>query len=765
MSAPTPSPPLRELSPQPGVMRLPFASLRRFSVFLAMLGVFAASGGAAAASEGGGPTFVITPDQGELVSEMIAADVGSLGGCRLEQAGIDRSVIRGTWLCDGEPVRLTIEHPSVAIDPLRVTGELAIVAGDPPPPPALVDALATRLGQYAGRWHWTTVEPGIGGEASDSSLRHHPSPWPLLWIPLLPLALWALGRALRRLDVRDRWGLAAVSVAALVPRALYEHLPLNWRADYAGPTDAVSVARVRMVRGYGELFAWLDRLVPIRSATIFAVDVVASTVFVVLVTATLLRFARREGGISPVVAWLFGALAATDFGLVCLGASSALQNVAAMAFAVGLAWFGEAVLHREGGGRARLAAAFLAMSAYACLLVGLTRPELGIYAALFPAILAFRREVWRRRETLVFLAVAAVAAGAAVAFWASEGLGATVVSPSLRTVRTVLDNALRVNPLGYHPLVVGALGLAALAGAVFRARRWLPLFVGYFVVVLPRAASDFYGDRIAAHLVHLRYDILVLPLVLLWMAVGGAMVWEILRERRLLGARRGVWASLLIVAVLVGPRLLSASTPGVWRQSDQQQAEVETQGAGLTGRLFPRTLLSVRAEYAFLRDNLAKIPPGGSILEVWTYGVVKDDARGESSVVPPDLDLGLAPAFPLLLFDRRDIRWVALLPTRPLPEPTESAGEYYYRGPFCDVDPDRHLGGESAEGFREKYGIDRGEVDAFLRRARDDCQREASRVTSWVAEWEGHVLTIGHARLGGDRLRLGLGRLGAEGGR
>lgn len=701
--------------------------------------------------EPGGPGgYVITPGQSDLVAEMVGADPKDLGGCRLLQAGIDKSVVRATYQCGGGPAQVVLAHPSAADAPLGVVGELALVAGDPPPPPELVAALTARLRLYEGRWRWTAAAPKRTGELL-SAPRRPPSPWPLLWVPLLPLAVLSLWRAFRRLGRADRLGLAALSAVALAARALYEHLPLNWREDFAGPADAVSAAPVRMGWGYGDLFAFLDQVVPVRSSAVFALDVLASTTFTVLVTAALLRASRRVDGIPRVVPWLFGVLVATDYALVCLGASSAVQNMAALAFAVGLAWFAEAMEQED----RRAVAWRLALSGYACALVGLTRPDLGPAVLLVPAYMGLRPREWLRPRTLAFLGVGLTAAIAAVALWASEGLSARVVPVTTQTVGDVLHHAASASPLGYHPTVIAALSLAALAYSLFVNRRWLPLFVGWFAMLLPRAASDFHGVAIGTRLVTLRYDILVLPVLLLWVALGVAALRYLARP---LGARSGLWATALVVAALFVPRALPSMAPRVWTDRSQAEAEVQAEGLGLLGRLFPPTRLSLRAEYAFLRDNLSRLPQGASLLVVWASGVILEDETGRKTLVPPDLDLGLAPGYPLLLFDRRDIRWIVHVPTLE-PDPLEAEATYYYRGPFCDVDPGRHIGGESPEAFQRRFGITQDRFDAFLARARDDCRREVDRVTRWVAEWEGPGLTIGYARLETDRVRLGLGLL------
>jgi hypothetical protein len=99
--------------------------------------------------------YVILPGQEQVVGGMLGMDGSKPGGCALEGAQIQRDHVRASYRCPDGAAVIELRHPSERVPVLARTERFVIAAGEPPPGPALVAALAAaiRKGEAAFEWH------------------------------------------------------------------------------------------------------------------------------------------------------------------------------------------------------------------------------------------------------------------------------------------------------------------------------------------------------------------------------------------------------------------------------------------------------------------------------------------------------------------------------------------------------------------------------------------------------------------------------------
>ncbi|GMV41346.1 MAG: hypothetical protein AMXMBFR64_30620 [Myxococcales bacterium] len=112
------------------------------------------------------PSRVIPAEQGERVGLMLGVGAGEIGGCVLDTASIDKTLVRAKYTCGADTVELTLVHPDAAEAPLGKTEKLAITGVAPAP---LVEGLLSRIREQEAEFAWAEVVPGRGGKTAGFS--------------------------------------------------------------------------------------------------------------------------------------------------------------------------------------------------------------------------------------------------------------------------------------------------------------------------------------------------------------------------------------------------------------------------------------------------------------------------------------------------------------------------------------------------------------------------------------------------------------------
>jgi hypothetical protein len=180
---------------------------------LVVTALLAAAGTARA--DGGQP--VIGPAQEPLLADMLGKGASLPGDCAWAGAAIEQTRVVSSYTCAGARVEIELHHPTDAPEGALRTLRFAIqIQPAAPPPPGLVDALASRIRARESSFVWSLSRDHLAaGEA--------PAPAPAQRDPVLPgavaaLALAAVIATLMRLIYR-RLQRVASSPEALAPRA------------------------------------------------------------------------------------------------------------------------------------------------------------------------------------------------------------------------------------------------------------------------------------------------------------------------------------------------------------------------------------------------------------------------------------------------------------------------------------------------------------------------------------------------------------------
>ena len=97
---------------------------------------------------------MIRPGSEQLLSEILGAGVSLAGDCRFDGGGVERTSIVARYRCAGEAEHvLTLFHPATPGETSLLTERFRIVAS-PGFPPALLDAVAERVGARESEFSW-----------------------------------------------------------------------------------------------------------------------------------------------------------------------------------------------------------------------------------------------------------------------------------------------------------------------------------------------------------------------------------------------------------------------------------------------------------------------------------------------------------------------------------------------------------------------------------------------------------------------------------
>jgi tetratricopeptide (TPR) repeat protein len=106
------------------------------------------------------PVAVIPAEREDLLREMLVG--GQPAGCRLESVDVDRAIVRAHYTCGTAPASLELHHPAAHPDDPRAgaigTSHFVVRAGTPPPPPALLQAVAAQVRAREDGWTWAFSE-------------------------------------------------------------------------------------------------------------------------------------------------------------------------------------------------------------------------------------------------------------------------------------------------------------------------------------------------------------------------------------------------------------------------------------------------------------------------------------------------------------------------------------------------------------------------------------------------------------------------------
>lgn len=141
---------------------------RALSLWLAIAALFYS--GDLHADATSGEFYAIPTGQEELVLEMLGRDVDLPDGCTVQGASIEVSTIIANYACTNGPARILLEHPDVGKQELGRTTAFSLVAGEPAPSRALVDAVGANVRTHEGRFQWKLVtKPGRSGSTAHDS--------------------------------------------------------------------------------------------------------------------------------------------------------------------------------------------------------------------------------------------------------------------------------------------------------------------------------------------------------------------------------------------------------------------------------------------------------------------------------------------------------------------------------------------------------------------------------------------------------------------
>lgn len=99
---------------------------------------------------------VIPPGQEDLLAAMLGRGAELPAGCGFTAGQIERSIVRGVYVCPEGEVTIELRHPSAAPRDASRTEKIAIVTVRGTPPTALLAALQERVGQREGAFEWLT---------------------------------------------------------------------------------------------------------------------------------------------------------------------------------------------------------------------------------------------------------------------------------------------------------------------------------------------------------------------------------------------------------------------------------------------------------------------------------------------------------------------------------------------------------------------------------------------------------------------------------
>lgn len=153
---------------------------------------------------------VIERDQEELLADMLGRGATLPGSCAWAGATVEQTRVLSWYTCAGVRVDLELRHPSDPAEAAARTEQFALRSrGDRPPPPGLVDALATRIRAREAAFRW--AKPGTPGAAALPSRDER---------PLRALAVAAAALLLLALPMRWIYRRLAVRGSALPPSPL-----------------------------------------------------------------------------------------------------------------------------------------------------------------------------------------------------------------------------------------------------------------------------------------------------------------------------------------------------------------------------------------------------------------------------------------------------------------------------------------------------------------------------------------------------------------
>ena len=143
-------------------------------------------GSSGGGSGGGTDEYVIPPGQESVIGAMLNAT--QQGGCKLDEAAIQKTFIHATYLCpDGKTNTIELHHPKVAVKPIGKTARFAITATDPPPA-AFIQALTEAISARESSFEWqfaAAMKPTVDNAANDAATQAETRRSPLRWILVL----------------------------------------------------------------------------------------------------------------------------------------------------------------------------------------------------------------------------------------------------------------------------------------------------------------------------------------------------------------------------------------------------------------------------------------------------------------------------------------------------------------------------------------------------------------------------------------------------
>lgn len=536
----------------------------------------------------------------------------------------------------------------------------------------------------------------------------------LLWLALLPPIVVAILLTVRR-------GPAAMAelgipiVASGILRALAEHGPANWYVDLTAGLGAVQAPYTRFEGGWSTWTSLASSVVSISPAHVFALSVVTSSLAIGLLVSALGRAIGRDSVWPKGSQYLWGVLLTLDAALIWLGASDAPHNIALLAFSVVFWWTVEA------SGRESSKVVVLLTIGLCASLVGLTRPELLLAPATCALLMGLGGKKARLRRFVEPALAAFVGVAVAGSLWLMRG-GLSNIDHALR-----LGWAVRfLEWIGHQapwnvelePFLVGVVPIVVVIVFLVACwkRRYLALvFAAYVVIVLPKIVAGFGSATIGPIDPSQRYNIVLIPIVLLMTAGGAASV-----GKPMISWIRGEVGTARRVVATVGAVVIAA-----WIVF------------GVVTILQQPARQSFRADYRFLVENLDQLPPGSTVVTVWLEHLSERDLDAQLAV--PHALIGLA---------RPHVRWVVLGPDDDI---SVQEGEYFYRGSTCS------LVGRGGLRFGDETADDRRLVSEALAR----CSDLELAVEQWIAETDEQV-SPGTWTMRDGRVRLGLGRLGSR---
>ena len=555
--------------------------------------------------------------------------------------------------------------------------------------------------------------------AAPRSIWHKPAAaW--LFLFLVPPMVLALARILRG-------GAAAACVfavfagAAALARIRHGFITGSWYVDYLGPVDGV-VAPVTHVRaGLAGLLRCLPALPISPENLVFALSLGCSSLAIGMLTAALWRYQQRQSPRwPPYAALVWGLFLSSDATLTYLGSSDAHHNVGLLAFSLGFWWYGEVLAQSHpDNASARPLRVALGMTFLCSLFVGLSRMELLLSPLAIPLLMPARKTGFRaggKKRVWLALGLGMLAAWLVIRYrspWRQIAMfqpGSFVEFVGFFWGQFPLNDVERLPPFLLQPHL-SRLFLVYLFWAICREVPSLGVVGAYTVLILPKIMGGFGSSALYCCDDSQRYNIILIPIMLLMAALGvsGLLEWLVSWGRRLRGARWFFLAAGLIV--YAGIMMRDAAD---WRRS-------------------ARPPLPHQAEFYFLTRHLSAVPRGGTVLAVWLERL--SDGR--------DADTQLAVPHALLVHARPDIRWVVQRQGEPLPIRRPFL---FYKSASCSMD--------AAQGVAT--GQDSAADRSLLHDIESTCRYWERRTSRWEAQ-ERIGIREATVHIKGQQLDLGLG--------